>query len=40
MRRLMKPESRLNAKICPGTGNSRAGEKKIMGLMIVLELSD
>ena len=27
MRRLMKPESRLNAKICPDTGNSRAGGK-------------
>jgi hypothetical protein len=27
----MKPESRLNAKICPGTGNSRAGGKEDHG---------
>jgi hypothetical protein len=37
MQRRMMPESRLNATICPGTGNSRREEKKIMGLMIVLE---
>jgi hypothetical protein len=28
MRQLMKPESRLNAMICPGTGNSRAEGKR------------
>jgi len=31
MRRLMKPESRLNAKSCPGTGNFRAGGKEDHG---------